>query len=144
MLEAPHGTRPVSVSMDIKVQTYDIDFARHVNNQVYIRWLEDLRMELLRHHYPIEQCIKEEIAPVLAATHIIYERAITIVDKPIAHMWVAKMSKASFLLEAEFLVEGRRCAHATQRGAFLHMSTGRPLRVPARLTSLFKLEAGLD
>jgi len=143
MLHAPADTKPVLVRLDLKVQTYDIDFARHVNNQVYVRWLEDLRMELLRAHYPLEQCINEDIAPVLAATHITYQRAITILDRPWAHMWVTSMSQASFLLEAEFFVDDRRCAHATQRGAFLNLATGRPIRVPAKLSALFKQEAGL-
>ena len=42
MLEAKLDTRPLLVTLPIRVQTYDIDFASHVNNQVYIRWLEDL------------------------------------------------------------------------------------------------------
>lgn len=144
MFIAPHGSRPVLVELALKVQTYDIDFARHVNNAVYVRWLEDLRMELLRTYYPLERCIREDLSPVLAATHIVYERAITILDEPIARMWVCRMSTASFFLEAEFWVNDKRCAHATQRGAFLHLPTGRPVRVPAELTRLFKAEAGLD
>ena len=46
--EAQPGKRPLLVTLPHNVQTYDIDFANHVNNQVYVRWLEDLRMELLR------------------------------------------------------------------------------------------------
>jgi len=47
MFTAAEGRKPLLVSLDIRVQTYDIDFAGHVNNQVYVRWLEDLRMEML-------------------------------------------------------------------------------------------------
>jgi acyl-CoA thioesterase FadM len=36
-------TKPLSVELSLNVNTYDIDVAGHVNNIVYIRWLEDMR-----------------------------------------------------------------------------------------------------
>jgi len=51
MRDARSGKRPLLVPLPLKAQTYDIDFAFHVNNQVYVRWLEDLRMEVLRGYY---------------------------------------------------------------------------------------------
>ena len=45
MLRAIAGARPLLTEMGITVQPYDIDFAAHVNNVVYVRWIEDLRIE---------------------------------------------------------------------------------------------------
>jgi len=37
--------RPFLIEVPLPVRTYDIDFAGIVSNIVYIRWLEDLRLE---------------------------------------------------------------------------------------------------
>ena len=34
--------KPLEVSLNLPIKTYDIDFAGIVSNIVYIRWLEDL------------------------------------------------------------------------------------------------------
>jgi len=39
--------RRFETKMTIRVATYDIDYANHVSNIVYFRWLEDLRLQLL-------------------------------------------------------------------------------------------------
>jgi acyl-CoA thioester hydrolase len=35
------------VELELPIRTYDIDFAGIVSNIVYIRWLEDLRIQML-------------------------------------------------------------------------------------------------
>ncbi len=37
-----------------KIKPYDIDAAGHVNNAVYINWLEDLRVKLFSKIIPLE------------------------------------------------------------------------------------------
>jgi acyl-CoA thioester hydrolase len=44
---------PFEVEIPLPVRTYDIDFAGIVNNIVYIRWLEDLRLEMLARYFPL-------------------------------------------------------------------------------------------
>lgn len=141
MLKAPEGARPMLVALPIRVQTYDIDFAGHVNNGVYVRWLEDLRMELLRRYYPIQDLVASGTYPVLHSTHIIYKRSIVLTDEPVAHMWCNELGRATLRLEAEFLVDGAVCAHAMQRGILVKIGTTQPVRVPQRLVEAF--EAGL-
>jgi len=143
MLKAPEGARPVLVSLPIKVQTYDIDFAGYVNNAVYVRWLEDLRMELLRRHYPLEKLMAAGTAPILHATNIVYRRSIGLFDEPVGHMWCTEMGRATLRLEAEFVVGDQVCATATQRGILLKLGSTAPVRLPAELVERFRVDAGL-
>lgn len=138
MLKAPEGTRPVMVTLPLKVQTYDIDFAGHVNNGVYVRWLEDLRMELLRTYYPMEKLIADGIYPVLHSTFITYRRSIGILDQPTARMWCKELGRASVHLEAEISVGETVCAHAVQRAVFLKTHSTLPARIPQVLIDEFK------
>jgi acyl-CoA thioester hydrolase len=64
--------QPFEVEIPLPVRTYDIDFAGIVNNIVYIRWLEDLRMEILAHHFPLDEQLKNGIAPVVVQTRMNY------------------------------------------------------------------------
>ena len=43
--------KPLEISLDLPIKTYDIDFAGIVSNIVYIRWLEDLRLKMFEHHF---------------------------------------------------------------------------------------------
>lgn len=137
MHEAAPGARPLLVTLPLRVQTYDIDFAGHVNNQVYVRWLEDLRMELLRQYCPLPVLLEQRAFPVLVSTNIHYKRSILLHDEPVARMWCAKMGRATINLEAEVTLNGEICAVASQRGILLELGTTRPVRVPQDLVTRF-------
>ena len=134
---ASPGKRPLLVTLPIRVQTYDIDFASHVNNQVYIRWLEDLRMELLRQYYPIKRFMDAGVAPILTATQITYRKAIGLYDEPVGHMWCPQLGRATMNLEASIEVGGTQCAHATHRVILLNLATNRGTRTPRELIEAF-------
>ncbi len=138
MLTSPEGMRPLEVVLPLKVQTYDIDFANHVNNQVYVRWLEDLRMEVLREHYPLDRLMGEGLAPILHSTQITYHRSIGLFEQPTGHMWCVQLGRATLSLRAEIVVENHVCATATQRGIFLKVGTTRPGRTPESLLEKFR------
>lgn len=132
----PHA-RPLLVTLPIRVQTYDIDLARHVNNGVYIRWLEDLRMEMLRVYYPLERLIAQDAVPIIHSTRITYHRSIRLFDHPEGRMWCSQMGRATLTLEAEIVVGDLVCASATQRGVLLKIGTTRPVRIPQELADAF-------
>lgn len=143
MTHAAPDARPLLITLPLRVQTYDIDVARHVNNQVYIRWLEDLRMEMLRRFYPIERLLDEDIVPIIHSTHITYHRSITLTDEPIGVMWCSRMGRATITLEAEIRVGDIPCATATQRAILLKIGTTKPARIPAELARHFEQGHGL-
>lgn len=142
MPRAQGGARPLLIGRPIMVQPYDIDFAAHVNNAVYVRWLEDLRMDMLREHCPMRPLMEEGLAPVVAATHIRYLKPLKMFDAPTGRMWCAEMGRATLLLEAEIVVGETVHTVATQRVMMVNWKTEKPARVPQELRDLFAREAG--
>jgi acyl-CoA thioester hydrolase len=129
--------RPLEITLPIRVQTYDIDFAGHVNNAVYIRWLEDLRMEFLRVHCPLESLMEIHHAPILYSTSIEYKKPVRLFDKVMGHMWCIDLGRATFHLGAECRVDGVLYTTATQRGVLIDLKKEKPARWPAGLRHKF-------
>ncbi|MFP6614895.1 MAG: thioesterase family protein [Candidatus Hydrogenedentota bacterium] len=131
--------RPFLTELNIRVKTYDIDFIGHVNNAVYVRWLEDLRLELLDHYYPLEEMTAENISPIIINTSIHYKQGIVLADKHVsARMWMHSLDKAAFHLFAEFLVGDKIRCTAIQRCAFVNTKKMRIIRIPERMKSRFE------
>ena len=115
-----------------KVMTYDIDFAGVVSNQVYIRWLEDLRNLLTDQVLSIGDMMQRSIAPVLTRTEIDYRTPVRLPDTVDGRLWVEEAGRAKFVLGAEFIsrANGQVAATARQFGVFVSMKTSRPVPLP--------------
>lgn len=131
--------RQLLVELPIRIKTYDIDFVGHVNNIVYVRWLEDLRLHLLDTYFPLEPMRQEGLVPIIVNTHLHYKRGILLSDHEVmARMWIREFGRATFYLDAEFAVKDDVCCTAWQRGAFINATSMRPMRVPRGLADQFK------
>ncbi|GGG17679.1 acyl-CoA thioester hydrolase [Caldovatus sediminis] len=120
------------ICLTFPIRTYDIDFAGIVSNIVYIRWLEDLRVELLARSYPLDRMVADGLGPVLLETHIAYRDALTIHDRPEGRMSVAAIGRVRWTVAAEFVSPGTGRVHATARqtGLFVRLATRRPVPIP--------------
>ncbi|MDF5710616.1 MAG: thioesterase family protein [Nostoc sp. S4] len=125
--------RPLEVVLAIPVRTYDIDFVGIVSNIVYIRWLEDLRLKFLDEHWQLSQQLEQGYAPVLAGTEIEYKRPIKISDRVIGHLWLSNLGRLKWIVKAEILSNNELAAVAIQKGAFISLQNGRPLKIPEEL-----------
>lgn len=134
--------RPFLTEIALPVRTYDIDYAGIVSNIVYIRWLEDLRLQMLSEQFPLEEQLEQGIAPVLLATEIAYKRAIRILDRPLGRMWLRQLGRLRWTLEAEIVVADRSVATAVQRGVFIQLSTMRPVAVPPAVSERYVRASG--
>lgn len=128
---------PFEVKLHLPIKTYDIDFAGVVSNIVYIRWLEDLRCEILTNYLPIEQQLEREFAPVILQTQIEYKKTLKIADKPLGRMWMSKMTTLKWIVMAEILVNGTIAATAQQTGCFVNLLSGRPIPIPEELSTMY-------
>jgi acyl-CoA thioester hydrolase len=129
--------RPFLITLPITVKTYDIDYAAIVHNAVYIRWLEDLRTLVLANDYPIEEMVADGITPILTRTEIDYRFPVRLGDAVVAQMWVAKLERTRWTIQAEMRVGDTLTTTARQFGYFAGLENGRPLRVPARLKTIW-------
>ncbi len=125
------------ITLPIPVRTYDIDFVGFVSNIVYIRWLEDLRLQMLAEFFPLDTAMQAQgIAPVLLRTEIDYKRAIRLFDPVQGRMWLDEAGPVRQVLAAEFTVDGLLRAAARQTTCFIDMASGRPAPTPAAIRSL--------
>ncbi len=132
------ASQPFLVELNLPVRTYDIDFAGLVSNIVYIRWLEDLRLQILAEYLPLEQQLAQGYGPVLASTHIEYKLPLRLFDRPLGQMWLDNLGRTSWTVKAEILANGQVAAVATQAGVFVDYTTMRPVSVPAELRAQFE------
>ncbi|WP_373547297.1 acyl-CoA thioesterase [Chamaesiphon sp.] len=125
--------KPLEVELYLPVRTYDIDFAGIVNNIVYVRWLEDLRLEMLSRFLPLEELLQNGIAPLILQTKIDYKQALQMTDRPIGKMWVESLASLRWIVSAEIAIAGKISAIAQQTGIFINLETKKPIRIPAQL-----------
>lgn len=140
MKKSQAPSRPFEVELALPVKTYDVDFAGVVSNIVYIRWLEDLRLQLLAEYLPLEQQLAQGYGPILGRTEIEYRRPIRLFDRPVGRMWLARLGRTSWGVQAEILLPPGEepAAVATQAGVFVDYETMRPVPVPAEFGTQFE------
>lgn len=114
------------------IYTYHIDFVGHVNNIIYIQWMENGRMHFLDAiGFPATQLDSQEgIVPILTDTQITYKRPYFLGDEVHVEMWVSKMNNASALMEFRFFNQKNElCATGQQKGLFIDRKSMRPKRI---------------
>lgn len=111
--------------LGLPVNTYDIDIAGHVNNIVYIRWLEELRVSLFNKFLPISGLLSKGLFPVVVSTNISYKKQLLLDDRPQGRIWIEKMYKGIFILKAEITVDHSCAAAATQKCVIINLKTNR-------------------
>src|SRR6185437_913401 len=120
------------VELNFPPRTYDIDFAGVVNNIVYIRWLEDLRLALMAAIYPVDRALREDAAPILLSTNIEYVKPVTIQDQAlVGRMWVPKMERIRWHVAAEFSV-GDAARALRRMSSFMALALEEAERAAAR------------
>lgn len=125
--------KPLEIAENLPVKTYDVDFGGIVNNIVFIRWLEDLRLKIMDTYCPLQLQLAQGIGPVLLQTKIDYKKAVKFTDKPVGRMWAINMTKHQWVVRAEISLEGKVAASAEQKGLFVRLSDGYPTSVPREL-----------
>ena len=131
-------SRPFETHLEIRVGTYEIDYAGHVSNQVYLRWCEDLRLQLLEEYFPLEGLMAEGYMPVLIASEIRYHRPVKLFDKPVGSMWIDKLSGVTMEFAGEFKVGDTLATSVRHTGLFVNTKTMKPTKLPARLLQLYR------
>ena len=119
------------VSCEFEVYTYQIDFAHHVSNIVYIQWLEVGRLKLLEAvGLPVSKVAERGITPIVAATSIVYQRPVRFGDRVKLEAWLGDFGKASAMVHYRLTNQrGQEVAEATQRGLFVRLADGKPVRL---------------
>lgn len=124
-----------------KIYTYHIDIVGHVNNIIYIQWMENGRMKLLEAMgLPITELTEGEgIVPIIIDTTIKYKKPFFIHNAVKIETWVSKLDYASAFLEFRFYNEKEElCATGWQRGLFINRKTMKPVRLAPEHRTAFE------
>jgi len=129
--------RMLNIDLPITVKTYDIDFMGIVSNISYIRWMEDLRLQFLEVHYPLQKLMSELIVPVLSHTHLDYKRPIRMHDQVIGSIWMEKFDSSGWIANMEFTANGKLAATGMQGGVFINIATMKPANPPEGMQKIY-------
>jgi len=130
MQELQTTRKPFEIELELSIQTYDIDFAGIVSNIVYIRWLEDLRLQIMERYLPLNSVIAKGYCPTLASTQIDYKKALRLFDRPVGKMWLSDAGRLRFTMQAEIYRDKELVTQAKQVCFFVDTQTMRPLAIP--------------
>ncbi len=127
-----------TVEVDIEIYTFDIDFAGHVSNISYIRWLEIGRLRLLTEiGLPTEVLMRDGIVPVVYRTEINYVSPLKLGESVHLSLHLGELRAATATLEFIITSDERLAANAKQHGVFLNAETGKPRRISPEIRARF-------
>lgn len=134
------------IIFDLDVYTYQIDFVGHVNNAVYIHWMEIGRTKLMEAvGMPIHKISQQGFVPVLTHTSINYKSPLFLNDSVKAEIWLSELRKASAIMQFRFYNgEHTLAAEGHQKGLFIDKETMRPRRLQSEERTLFAPYLVLD
>ncbi len=121
------------------IYPFHIDAIGHVNNLIYVEWMEIGRVLLLEAvGMPIEEISKAGFGPALVETTIRYKTPLYLGDKVFATLWLSQLRGASARIEFEFFNQlGEFAAVGVQRGVFIDLESKKPKRLNPEQRSRF-------
>jgi acyl-CoA thioester hydrolase len=125
--------------MIISVLPGDIDEQNHVNNTVYLRWVQDVATA----HWRAVASAKaqETIGWVVLRHEIDYKGPATLGDEVLLRTWVGKATRLTFerFTEIRRNRDGRLLSEARTLWCPIDAQTGRPVRVSTEVRSRFSI-----
>jgi acyl-CoA thioester hydrolase len=123
--------------MALTARREHIDVLGHVNNAVWVQWMEQVAVAHWEAVAP--QAHKDAFFWVVVRHEIDYLRAAFDGDRITARTWVGEAPKgARFDRHVEFTGnDGRLCVRARTDWAIIDKASGKPIRVPAEVVAPF-------
>lgn len=132
-MDAPKGSFQLSIS----VQPADIDELNHVNNVVYLRWVQDVAAA---HWESIaSREMKQKYSWVVIRHEIDYKSAAVLDDTLTAQTWVSSCEGVRSVRNVKIFQSesGKLVAEAKTTWCLLDAQTAKPRRIEADITSIF-------
>ena len=128
-----------TIGFELEVYSFHIDFIGHVNNIVYIQWMEIGRTKLLEAiGLPTQEIFKQGFVPVLVQTNITYKSPLFLGDRVRVELWLSELRNASAVMQFQFYnAEGTLAAAGWQKGLFADRQSMRPRRLHSEERALF-------
>ena len=127
------------ITFDQEIHTFQIDFLGHVNNGIYIQWMEIGRTKLLEAAGMVTaEIFKQHFAPLLVETHITYKVPLYLGDRVQVVVWLSELRNTTGIIQFRFY-NGQQVlvAEGHQRGLFVDTQTMQPRRLLPEERALF-------
>ena len=127
------------ITFEQEIHTFHIDYLGHVNNAVYIQWMEIGRTKLLEAAGIVtHEILKQSFAPLLVQTSIRYRVPLYLGDRVRIEVWLSELRNTTGILQFRFF-NGQHVlvAEGNQRGLFVDTKTLQPRRLQAEERVLF-------
>ena len=131
------STTPFEIS--VAVMPADIDEQNHVNNTVYLRWVQEVATA---HWQAIASSEAQgEIGWVVLRHEIDYKAPACLGDEIVLRTWVGKATRLTFERFTEILrrSNGQLLSKARTLWCPINAQTGRPVRVPLEVREQFSI-----
>ena len=135
LLEPPAGRQVFS--REFTPAASDIDANGHVNNVVYVRWIQDMATSHWDARQPAEE--QSKWAWIVLRHEIDYRRALMPGETATARTWVAEAPEGPRFDRFVRIdgPDGAMCAQARTVWCMIEQSTGRPKRVTPDIVARF-------
>lgn len=121
----------------IEVRGYELDSFGHVNNSVYLNYLEFARWKMLEQEgITLQKIQREQLWPIISAIEIKYLRPSFMGDLLEVRTRVVGSSKARFEIE-QLIFRGETQIAAAQVHSVVVNETGRPVEIPEAYKKLW-------
>src|SRR5204862_1365093 len=123
--------------LTVAVQPHDIDRQNHVNNTVYVRWIQEVATAHWQAWAPAEA--RDAIGWVVLRHEIDYKSSAGLGDAIVLRTWVGKASRVTFERFTEMLraSDNELLAQARTIWVPINPETGKPTRVPSEVRARF-------
>src|SRR5438552_11147071 len=121
----------------VPVVAADIDEQNHVNNTVYLRWIQDVATAHWR--AIVSRQAQDTIGWIVLRHEIDYKTAATMGDEIVLRTWVGKASRLRFerFTEIRRKSDGRLLSQARTLWCPIDPRSGRPVRVSTEVRAQF-------
>ena len=131
----------------LKVGADVIDVHRHINNQEFLRWMQEVAIEHSSGQgWPMARYLEEGVSWYVRSHFIEYLRPGMLDDELTICTWVATMENRNSQRNTLFLRAADHCvlARAQTQWIFVDLKNGRPLVIPEHVRSSFEIVATED
>jgi acyl-CoA thioester hydrolase len=128
---------------EIIVQEEAVDVNRHVNNVVYVQWMQDIAV----HHYKALGCtpISEEMNAtwVVRSHKVEYLLPVFLSEKIIIETWIADIANVRSTRKYRFLraKDRKLVVRGETNWVYVDLATGRPKQIPDAVRERFSIVA---
>jgi acyl-CoA thioester hydrolase len=131
---------PGKFEMNLRVAWQDIDSAQHVNNAVYLSYVEECGMQVIAAHgWPVTRMLNENFAILIRKHQIQYRQPAILDDDLVLSTWVSDVHHSNatrhYLIQRKS--DGAQLALVHSLGVWVNLENGRPIRIPKTLLSDF-------